>query len=242
MQIKQTAFYLLRNGFFLLFLRKKNQMKNLIYTFCLITFLFSCNSNEKISKDIFEEVNKSMEVKKLSEVEILDEAMAWGEEISTEAQNQLISTLQKAIAEKGVPEAIGFCNVEALPILQEVSSKHNVTIKRASIAYRNPADKPSEYEAAILDAYAYNAENDIKNEPNIQKLENGEVLLYTKAIQIPNSFCLSCHGEVGIDISEETLKEIQSLYPDDKAKGHKIGDLRGMWSIKIPKSEVIKRL
>lgn len=217
-------------------------MKNLVYPFCLLTFLFSCNSNEKISKDIFDQVNKSMEVKKLSEVEILDEAMAWGEEISAEAQNQLVSTLQKAIAEKGVPEAVEFCNVEALPILLEASTKHNVTIKRASIAYRNPADKPSELEAAILDAYAYNAENNIKNEPNIQKLQNGEVLLYTKAIQIPYSFCLSCHGEVGIDISEKTLEKIQRLYPEDKAKGHKIGDLRGMWSIKIPKTEVIKRL
>lgn len=217
-------------------------MKNLVYPFCFLTFLFSCNSNEKISKDIFDQVNKSMEVKKLSEVEILDEAMAWGEEISAEAQNQLVSTLQKAIAEKGVPETVEFCNVEALPILLEASTKHNVTIKRASITYRNPADKPSELEAAILDAYAYNAENDIKNEPNIQKLQNGEVLLYTKAIQIPNSFCLSCHGEVGIDISEKTLEKIQRLYPEDKAKGHKIGDLRGMWSIKIPKTEVIKRL
>lgn len=217
-------------------------MKKIIYISIFLSVIFACNSNEKISKDVFEEVNKSMEVKKLSEVEILEEAMAWGEEISTEAQNQLISTLQKGIADKGVPEAIEFCNVEALPILQDVSTKHNVTIKRASIAYRNPADKPSEYEAAILDAYAYNAENDIKNEPNIQKLENGEVLLYTKAIQIPNSLCLNCHGKVGIDISEETLGKIESLYPDDKAKGHKIGDLRGMWSIKIPKAEVIKRL
>lgn len=217
-------------------------MKNLVYPFCLLTFLFSCNSNEKISKDIFDQVNKSMEVKKLSEVEILDEAMAWGEEISAEAQNQLVSTLQKAIAEKGVPEAVEFCNVEALPILLEASTKHNVTIKRASIAYRNPADKPSEDEAAILDAYAYNAENNIKNEPNIQKLEDGEVLLYTKAIQIPNNFCLSCHGKEGVDIAEDTLLQIESIYPEDRAKGHKIGDLRGMWSIRIPKSEVVKRL
>nr|WP_041779564.1 DUF3365 domain-containing protein [Belliella baltica] len=217
-------------------------MKKIIYISIILPFVFSCNSNEKISKDIFEEVNKSMEVKKLSEVEILDEAMAWGEEISSEAQNQLISALQKAIEEKGISEAVEYCNIEAIPMVQELSTKHKVTIKRASFAYRNPTDKPSEDEAAILDAYAYNAENDIKNEPNIQKLENGEILLYTKAIQIPNSFCLNCHGKEGIDISEETLGKIDRLYPDDKAKGHKIGDLRGMWSIKIPKSEVIKRL
>lgn len=217
-------------------------MKKLIFTICILSFLFACNSNEKISKDVFDEVKKSMKVKKLSEVEILDEAMAWGEEISTEAQSQLISALQKAIVERGIPDAIQFCNIQALPILQDVSAEYNVTIKRASIAYRNPADKPSEDEAAILDAYAYNAENNIKNEPNIQKLEDGEVLLYTKAIQIPNNFCLSCHGKAGVDIAEDTLLQIESIYPEDRAKGHKIGDLRGMWSIRIPKSEVVKRL
>jgi hypothetical protein len=32
------------------------------------------------------------------------------------------------------------------------------------------------------------------------------------------------------------------LYPEDKAIGHKIGDLRGMWSIRIPKKEVVKKM
>lgn len=183
-----------------------------------------------------------MEVKKLSEVDILEEAMKWGDEISNEAQTQLITALQKAIAEKGIAEAIAFCHVEALPILSEVSQKHNISIKRASTDFRNPLDKPTEDELSILDAYAYNSENDIKNEPNIQKFENGEVLLYTKAIQIPNGLCLNCHGDPETDINKETLEKIQKLYPEDKAKNHKIGDLRGMWSIRIPKAEVIKRL
>ena len=150
--------------------------------------------------------------------------------------------LQKAISEKGIPEAIDFCNVEALPILSEVGQKYNISIKRASIDFRNPLDKPTEEELPILDAYSYNSENDIKNEPNIQKFENGEILLYTKAIQIPNGLCLNCHGETKTDINEETLDKIQKLYPEDKAKNHKIGDLRGMWSIRLPKAEVIKRL
>ncbi|MFD2035710.1 DUF3365 domain-containing protein [Belliella marina] len=217
-------------------------MKRTLSILCLATILLSCNSNEKISKDIFEEVNKSMEVKKLSEVDILEEAMKWGDEISTEAQNQLLSALQTAISDKGIPEAIAFCNTKALPILKEVSQKHQVSIKRASLDYRNPTDQPTENELSILDAYAYNAENNIKSEPNIQKLEKGEVLLYTKAIHIQNALCLNCHGAPGTDIDAETLEKLQQLYPEDKAKNHKIGELRGMWSIRIPKSEVAKRL
>lgn len=205
-------------------------------------FISSCGGGERVSKEVFEEVNKNMEVKRLSEAEILEEAMIWGDSISTEAQMQLISQLQNAISEKGVPGAIEFCNINALPILTEVGKVHGVSIKRASNRYRNPADQPDAQEAPILDAYEYNAENGIKSEPNIQKIDGGEVFLYTKPIVIPGGLCLSCHGDPGKDINAETLSKLAELYPEDQAKGHKVGDLRGMWSLKIPKKEVVKRM
>lgn len=218
-------------------------MKNWIYGFLIIIIAFqSCGPQERVSKEVFDAVNKNMEVKKLSESQIIQEGMIWGDSISTEAQNQLISNLQKAIEEKGVAGAIGFCNVEAMPILKSVSEKHGVTIRRVSNRYRNPADQPDADEAKILDAYEYNAENGLKNDPNIQKIEGGEVYLYTKAIVIPGDFCLSCHGDPDKEIDAKTLAEINDLYPSDKAKGHKVGDLRGMWSVKIPKKEVVGRL
>jgi hypothetical protein len=212
---------------------------------CILLFLiglYGCGSNERVSKEVFEEVNKSMEVKKVNEADVIKEALKWGDEISTEAQSQLITALQNAIGEKGIPGAIEFCNVQALPILNEVASKYNVKIRRASHRYRNPEDKPLDFEELILDAYAYNLENDISNEPNIQKLENGEILFYSKAIHIPNALCLNCHGTIGKEISPETEIKLMELYPEDKATGHKLGDLRGIWSIQIPKKEVIKRM
>lgn len=217
-------------------------MKNIDILKLAFLLLVSCGPQERVSKETFEAVNQAMEVKRLTEVEILDAAMVWGDSISTEAQTQLISSLQNAVAEKGVVGAIEFCNVQALPILTEVSQKYGVEIRRASNRYRNPADQPNEEEKSILDAYEYNAENGNKSDPNIQKFENGEVYLYTKAIVIPSGFCLSCHGESGKEINEETQKKLNELYPQDKATGHKVGDLRGMWSIRIPKKEVVKRL
>ena len=217
-------------------------MKKIFEFLLMITLLSSCGSNERVSKEVFEEVNKSMEVKKLNEADIIQAGMKWGDEISTEAQQQLINALQKAIEEKGVPGAIEFCKVQALPILQSVSEKHGVSIRRASNRYRNPQDKPTEEEKGILEAYEYNAENELPLEPSIQKFENGEVYLYTKAIKIPNAMCLSCHGQPGTDISPETQKVIDELYPNDLATGFKLGDLRGMWSIRIPKKEVVNKM
>lgn len=211
-------------------------------TASLIVWAGSCGPQERVSREVFEEVNQNMEVKKLSEAEILEKAMEWGDSISTLAQQQLIAQLQTAIAEKGVPEAIDFCNVNALGILQKVGEEYQVTVRRASNRYRNPADRPTTEEEGILEAYEYNAENGVKSDPNIQKVENGEVLLYTKPIVIPNGMCLSCHGEPGKEITAETLEKLEERYPEDQAKGHKIGDLRGMWSLRIPKSEVVKRM
>ncbi|PRY89606.1 Tll0287-like domain-containing protein [Mongoliibacter ruber] len=217
-------------------------MKKIIYLIPVFFAILSCGSNERVSREVFDEVNKSMKVTKVNEAEMIQAAMKWGNEISQEAQDALIGTLQEAIAEKGVTGAIEFCNVEALPILQEVSDKYNVEVRRASFDYRNPVDAPKEYEAGILDTYVYNMENNLESEPSVQKFENGDVLLYTKAIKIPGGLCLNCHGEPGKEIAQETLNKIDELYPEDKAKGHQIGDLRGMWSIRMTKKEVVKRM
>lgn len=217
-------------------------MKTLVILSCAVFLLTSCGSNERVSREVFEEVNKSMEAKKLSESQILEAAMEWGEEISVEAQQQLIAALQKAVAEKGFSGAVDFCNVQALPILKEVDSKYGVSIKRASLQYRNPVDKPTDMEASILDAYLYNVEEGIASEPNIQKVDGGETYLYTKAILIPNAFCLNCHGNPSTEINADTWKVLQEKYPNDQAFNHAIGDLRGMWSIRIPKKEVVKRM
>lgn len=204
--------------------------------------LVACGSGEKIDRSVFEEVNQSMEVKKVNEAEILNKGIEWGNELSQKAQEQLIGQLTKAISEKGTLGALEYCNIQALPILEEVSSLENVTIRRASNDYRNPKDKPTEEEQMILEAYEYNEENNIDSKANVQEINNGEALLYTSPIKIPGKLCLQCHGNIEEDIDSATWDKIQSLYPDDQATGHEIGDLRGMWSIIIPKKELIKKL
>ncbi|TFV96299.1 DUF3365 domain-containing protein [Algoriphagus kandeliae] len=217
-------------------------MKKIFSIVAISVLLSACGSGERVSKEVFEEVNEAMEVKKLSEAEIIDAAMVWGDSISMEAQQQLVNQLQQAISEKGIPGAIEFCNVQALSILEDVGKPYGVEIRRASNRYRNPADQPTEMERRYLETYEYDVENGNPLAPNIQKINEGEELLYTKAIVIPGGLCLNCHGEPGKEINEEALKVLEELYPEDQAKGHKVGDLRGMWSIKIPKKEVVKRM
>lgn len=220
----------------------KMKINRLLPVLFLLCVLFACESEKKVNKDVIDEIKKLSEVKKVNEADMISFAMKWGDEISAEAQQALISTLQQAIADKGVGGAVEFCHIEALPITHEVGKKHNVTIKRVSMKHRNPSNNPTDVEKNLLEAYAYNVENGIENKPNIQKIDDGETLLFSKAIAIPNGMCLNCHGEPKKEIAEETLTKIETLYPDDQATGFKVGDLRGMWSISLPKSEVIKNM
>ncbi len=210
---------------------------------CLLLFtLIACDAGKKVDKEQVDRMKKSTEVKKVSEAEIISKALEWGDELSQEAQATLMGALQKAIEERGAAGAVEFCNIEALPLTQSVAEKHGVSINRVSEMNRNPKNAPQAVESPLLEAYAYNAEEGIQNAPNVQKLEDGETLLFTKAIVIPGGLCLNCHGSVGEEIAQDTHEKIQSLYPDDKAVGYKVGDLRGMWSIRIPKKEVVKRM
>lgn len=208
----------------------------------LIPFVWSCGSGERVSKEVFEEVNNSMEVKKLSDAEILASAMEWGDSISAKAQAELISNLQNAIEDKGIPDAVEFCSLEAMSIKKKLGDEYGVVIKRVSNSYRNPNDKPDDMEGRILETYEYDVENQIKPTPNIQTMDGGDVLLYSKAIVIPGGLCLNCHGEPSNEINSQTLSKIDSIYPGDLARNHKVGDLRGMWAIYIPKSEIVKKL
>lgn len=217
-------------------------MKHFIYFIISAFLLIACGPQERVSKSVFDKVNKSMEAKKLSDVEITQEAMIWGDSISNEAQQQLMTNLHKAVNEKGTAAALKFCNINADPIIKELSDKYGVSIRRASFRARNQDNLTTEEEFPILDAYLYNAENGIENEPNIQRIEGGDVLLYTKAIVISSEFCLACHGDSANDIEKDVLSKIDSLYSRDLARDFQVGDLRGMWSLKIPKKAVVDRL
>jgi hypothetical protein len=51
--------------------------------------------------------------------------------------------------------------------------------------------------------------------------------------------CLYWHGEIGTQVSNETYQHILKLYPEDEAINHKIGDLRGIWSITFQRNDLV---
>ncbi|MCC5930566.1 MAG: DUF3365 domain-containing protein [Cyclobacteriaceae bacterium] len=203
--------------------------------------LFSCGAGteKRADRSAYEEERKIRELKKISEAQLLEKAMEIGSNIASQSQKALGSHLQKAIQEGGIGYAIDFCNVRAIPITDSLESHYQARIKRASLNYRNPVDAPDDLEKTILEAYQYNQQNDLALEDNVQK-HGDDVILFTRAIQVENPLCLNCHGTPGREMLTATQELIDAKYPNDQAIGHEMGSLRGMWSIRLSKKEIVK--
>ena len=166
-------------------------------------------------------------------------ALKQGNRISSLAQQALGSQLMKKINIQGPEAAVEFCNLAAYPILDSLKTGMEVKIKRASLKMRNVNNTPDPVEEKIIRSYQEQLSKKEDLEPVVQVLSKSE-LLYAAPIQTKNKMCLSCHGMGNDEINESTLSRINTLYPDDKAKGHRVGDLRGIWSITFQKDELLK--
>lgn len=216
-------------------------MRTLIISF-IIVFIAACNDKPAdTSNEAFKEEMQDREIRKIADGEIIDAAMKRGNTIADSAQKLLGGTLKKAISEGGVQHAIEYCNLSAYAIMDSIEAAFGAEVRRASLKVRNPKDAPNQLEKQILEAYAYQVQNNDVLSANIQR-DGDEYLLYTRPITIKDAVCLNCHGEVGKYLKTEDYALIKELYPEDNASGHQMGDLRGMWSIRLSKKEIVKSL
>jgi len=153
---------------------------------------------------------------------ILNEAKNLLKETAKQYKNTLIQGLQYNNLEK----ALKYCNKEVEQLVSKDNEK-GFTIKRVSLRPRNNNNYPNIYEKEILEKFNKLSLEDNKDlvleHSEIIKDENNNKFVYVKAIRI-KEVCLNCHGS---NISSDLKKEIQKLYPDDKAINYKLNDIRG---------------
>jgi len=155
-----------------------------------------------------------------------------GQQITQTAFSTLSSNLQRAIAEGGIPYALQFCNVEAMPLTDSLSTAHNVMLKRASHRPRNPRNRADSLEMTTIKKYLQQINQQKELAP--QLYTQAQQIIYHAPIRINQPLCLNCHGQLGSDITQQTLDTLRQQYPEDEATGFAMGDLRGIWTIKFP--------
>ncbi|MDX5481178.1 MAG: DUF3365 domain-containing protein [Hymenobacteraceae bacterium] len=145
----------------------------------------------------------------------------------------LSHNLMRAMGEGGPLHALQFCNLQAYPLTDSLSEQFNAHIKRTSLQYRNPGNQPDAQEKALLTTFAAwkSQGRDLATADTVVMLDNDQVLFAKPILLQPQ--CQACHGVVGGTVPQELYREIQQLYPADKAVGFRSGDLRGMWAIRF---------
>ena len=134
-------------------------------------------------------------------------------------KRDLMQALQDGLAQ-GPVEAIGACQLRA-PEIADERSRDGVRVGRTSHRLRNPENAAPDWVAPLLEAYVGNPAD---RAPRLVPLP-GERAGYVEPIGV-KPLCLTCHGET---LAPAVAERITALYPDDRATGFAVGDLRGLF-------------
>jgi len=198
-------------------------------------------STEKRRPKQIEDTQQKREVKKVSEADIINRTKKLGDSITKKATAVFMGKISEKYAEGGYEAAAEFCSMKAYPLTDSLAKEYKVFLKRVSNKNRNPENTPSDIERQVLEAFEYSVEQGDEIGANVQFIRPGDTILYNKPIRIPSELCLNCHGSSS-QISEEVQALLKEEYPNDKATDYKIGDFRGMWSLKFLKKEIVQGL
>ena len=153
---------------------------------------------------------------------------------STDFMKKLKGILIEQIQTGGVVQAVAVCSDTAQLLTNEFGVERGVFIKRVSIKNRNKNNYPDDFEKRVLNRFELlKQNNELNNETEYAEIiteGDYKYLRYLKPILV-QAECLNCHGNQ-VDMMPEVSNLIVQEYPQDKATGYIVGDLRGAVSIK----------
>lgn len=160
---------------------------------------------------------------------LLDEAR----KVATMLPPKLLASLQEEIGKSGPEGAIPVCRDMAPKIAGEISAQTGWKIRRVSLKARNDARAtPDAWEKAALEDFDRRA---AAGEPPAQLEKGGRVgdeYRYVKALPV-QPLCLGCHGPAE-QLSPAVKSALKQHYPNDRATGYSVGQIRGAISVRRP--------
>ncbi len=143
---------------------------------------------------------------------------------------RLMEALGEQLGNDGPAAAINVCSEIAPAAASEISGE-GLEIRRTSLRYRNPENAPDAWELAWLKQFE-------------EKLVGGELpadvheiddargeLRYLRPI-VMGTGCLLCHGAAD-QLDGEIKRQLADRYPQDRATGYALGDVRGAFSVRV---------
>ncbi|MBN1212088.1 MAG: DUF3365 domain-containing protein [candidate division Zixibacteria bacterium] len=142
---------------------------------------------------------------------------------------ELKEELMKAMSTGGSVGAIEVCRIKA-PKISQIFSINGVKIRRVAERYRNLDNRATVWQLEIMAEF-----KDTLTAPEFigewTRSDTAEVYHYYKPIYT-QPICLNCHGGLQT-LSPGVIDAVRKYYPNDKATGFKVGELRGMFMVEI---------
>jgi len=136
--------------------------------------------------------------------------------------------LKKALAQGGVRQAIEVCSVQAPEIAKNLSISTQWQVKRVSLKARNHQNAmPNAWERSILEEFNQKQQQGESAKTIAKAAVVGDEFRFMKA-QGTAPLCLTCHGS---KLTAETKAALKEYYPQDKAIGYSLGQIRGAFSL-----------
>lgn len=199
-------------------MERKSNSKLFVMVIILMTFTgCSFDSSEK------KEENTSVEMN------VEKDYLAIGKEIAGNTFEVLGGQLKEQMSIGGAVGALSYCNTQAMPLTDSLSSLYNVNIQRVAMNYRNPLNEAKNQDIDVFHNYSSDLEHGKKPMPQLHVNDKEETVFYAPIIL--KAQCVVCHGAPKTQIDSTTFVTINQLYPNDLATGFSEGDLRGLWKI-----------
>ncbi|MEI8168596.1 MAG: DUF3365 domain-containing protein [Rhodoferax sp.] len=154
--------------------------------------------------------------------------------VASQVPPKLLQVLNEEIAKGGPAAAMNVCRDKAPQMAKAASEQTGWAIKRVSLLNRNPKAVPDAWERAALEEFdrraaAGESPATLEKSDTVTTAGKTEVR-YMKALPV-QQVCLACHGKAD-QLMPEVSTQLHTLYPDDKAVGYALGQIRGAMSIR----------
>ena len=145
---------------------------------------------------------------------------------------RLRSQLAAAIKSGGMVSALGLCQTISPDLVTSANDEFGFETGRTAFRLRNPENAPDEWELKVLQLFqsqiaAGTDPAKLEFAETVTTAEGDKLFRYIKPIMTAD-MCLGCHGT---DVKPDVKAEIARYYPEDKAMGFKLGELRGAFSL-----------
>lgn len=164
---------------------------------------------------------------------------AWVDEarrVAASVPPKLVAVLSAEIERAGPAHAIGVCREEAPKLARAASQETGWSVRRVSLRERNPKAVPDDWERAALEDFDRRAAAGEKpatlERAEILRQPGGAVMRYMRALPVAE-LCTTCHGSAE-RVPAEVRARLAELYPQDRATGYTVGQIRGAMTISKP--------